>query len=399
MKNKFKKTDYILWAVIIVYTGIIYATLSVVSKIRKTLVEKYGPDVFDKVYWIFGIIALVLLCYIFCKLKGKRLVFTLISIVIISAIYAYYLTSLKYAVERIHFLEYGLLGALVYMAFKRHIQNWLCIPLSLAVVYWLGLGDEAIQWALPSRVGEISDSVINLISGILGIALILVTLPASFNQTVRINHMRYLLVFTGITALLTALFLYKVHGFGYKLENRDPGRIYSSFSQKRLDQINKPVPDKYPTADYEQKIYENEALRHLLQREYYFTNDLSDNKGGYYRNYYKAYFENRVMEIYYSRFLTENALKDPGDLLKNLDSEVAASAAGNPMIWPDSLEFWVKNWFGNPNSHFISRVKGTIITSFDLGDLFFYITLILLMLIFIWFKLPNKETITNNEFT
>lgn len=389
MLKPFNKIDYILWAVIAVYTGIIYATLSIVSKIRKFLAEKYGPEVFENIYWIFGIIAVILLVYCFRKFKSKQLIYKLIIFVIFACIYAYYFSGMKYPIEKIHFLEYGLLGALLYIAFTRHIKHWIAIILSINVVYWIGLGDEAIQGILANRVGEIRDCIINLFSGALGIALLwFITDRARKNGIFKTVFLKTTIVFFGITTILSTLFLYYIHGFGYYIETKDPGKICTSLSTSKLYEINSLSSKITPQ---EMAVYENEALRHLFQREFYFTNDFKGSNGIFYRNYFCCFSENRVLESFYKRFLDEHAQEKSGSLIAGIDKDVAKKVAHNPVMWSDSIRTMVKNAAGSTNSIFKSRVKGTIITSFALKDMLFYCILILAILSYLWFSLPKKK--------
>lgn len=390
MLKNFSKTDYWLWSIIVVYTGIIYATLSIVSKIRKSLVEKFGPNVFDHIYWFFGIIAIILLFYCLRTFRGKQLFKKLAITFVIACIYGYYLSGMKYPIERIHFLEYGLLGALILIAFNRHIKNWLSIIFSLNLVYWIGLGDEAIQGILANRVGEIRDSVINLFSGALGIALLwMVSDSLQEKGTVKNKFIKTILIFFGISTLFTALFLNTVHGFGYSLKKRDPGIIYSSLTWAEISNINN-YSDNIP--DCHMAFYNNEALRHLFQREFYFTNNYKASDGTFYKNYHGCFNENRVLEVFYKRFLDEHASESSGKLISVIDREVADRVINNPVMWSDSLRSLMESYTGKGGLWiYTSRVKSGIITSFTLKDLWFYCILIFVILSSLWFRLPKRK--------
>lgn len=389
MKKHFDKTDYILWIIIAIYTGIIYATLSLVSKARKVLVEKYGPGVFDYIYWIFAVIGIIFVVYCFRKFRGKILLGKLVILAIFCALYAYYLSGMKYPVEKIHFLEYGLLGVLVFLAIVRHMTHWVSVIISLNIVFWLGIGDEAIQWALPSRVGEIRDSIINLFSGALGIGLLWFLRERSTKKSsINSLHLKCMLSSFGITTILTALFIFRVHGFGTVIETKDPGKVYSSFSASELTKINN---QKNVVSLKDRKTYNDEALRHLFQREYFFTNEYVTSTGVTYRLYGQSFFENRILEVYYSRFLNEHAKKTSGPLLRHIDREVADKVLENPVVWPDSLRQSLEHTMENSNVVLKTRVKSTQIISFEKKDLLFYCALIFLILGYLWFLIGKTE--------
>jgi hypothetical protein len=383
MSRKSLRTDYVLWTVIVLYTALIYSTLPLVSAIRKALEERWGNDVYDVVYWIFAALAAAVIVVLLRKLRGKRLLFAAALLTLIGLVYWYYLSSMEYPAERIHFLEYGVLGALLLAALRRHSAQWVAAIGAAAAVYWAGLGDESIQWALPDRVGEIRDSLINLFSGALGIAALHFTmhmyrpsLPSSLRQV------RALVVMGALTTVLTATFIVNVHGFGREIVVKEPGKIYTSFTPAHLARINQ--------AGFlnkrEKRVYENEAVRHLHQREFYFTNDFKARDGTVYRVYDQARFENAVLKTYYGRYLADHADMCSGPLLQSTDRNVAAKVMKQPLVWSDSLESWAAMQGGWTNHIYESRVKSTIVTSYTLKDLLVCAFLIVAALAYAWWK-------------
>jgi len=386
MPKPFTRSDYILWTIITLYTGIIYATLSLVTTIRKYLVEKYGYTVYDTVYWIFGLIAAAFLIYYVRKFRGRQFLRKLALLILFGCIYAYYLGGMKYPVERIHFLEYGLLGALVFTAFSRHNHTWTSLLLSLNLVYWLGLGDEAIQGLLANRVGEIRDSIVNLFSGMLGIAFFWLSLgPGREKSVVKPFQLKLTLVFLALSTLFTGFFLYTIHGFGYCVERKDTGRFYTSFAPGALHQINTTQKEIPPD---QRAVYDNEALRHLFQREFYYTNDFKASDGTFYRDYLPCYYENRILEIFYKRFMQKHTHQNAGALLGSMDTKIAAHAQNNPVVWPDSVRTTMEH-FSNDQHIYCSRVKQTMLTTFSLQELAFACGLILILLGFLWARIKT----------
>ncbi|MBD3392301.1 MAG: hypothetical protein GF418_09555 [Chitinivibrionales bacterium] len=392
MTFRFTRTDRILWLVIAAFTALIYSTLSIVSALRKWLEETFGRECYNAVYWVFAAIGAVILVYLIRKLRGLRLLGSIAVIAIVAAVYWYYLSGMKYPAEKIHFLEYGLLGALLLAALRHHCAQWVSALSAVTIVYWIGLGDEAIQWMLPNRVGEIRDAVINLLSGALGVAALHFsvymyhTSPAATRRQVK-----GLPILGAVTSVMTALFIMQVHGFGHVIETKEPGRIYSSFSSGELGRIH----HMGFSSHREQKVYENEALRHLHQRAFYFTNNFKGADGSFYRMYDKAYFENEVLEAYYSRYLHDHADMFVGQLLADMDSEVAAKLMRQPLIWPDSLTSWTRQHTGNANRIYESRVKSTLVTTYAPGDLVFYVAVVLAGMAYAWWVASRRGTGTS----
>ncbi|MFZ2357470.1 MAG: VanZ family protein [Candidatus Omnitrophota bacterium] len=73
--------------------------------------------------------------------------------------------------ERIHILEYGLLGWLAVRDFSRNKTPLKAVLFTMLFIFLVGSIDEFFQKLLPYRVGEIRDVITNIISGVLGIIL------------------------------------------------------------------------------------------------------------------------------------------------------------------------------------------------------------------------------------
>jgi hypothetical protein len=88
----------------------------------------------------------------------------------------YFAWRQPYFVEKLHVLEYGLLGWLAVRDLRRHSGINIVKPILFSLLFVLVIGglDEGFQKLLPYRVGEIRDVITNLISGLCGIALYLI---------------------------------------------------------------------------------------------------------------------------------------------------------------------------------------------------------------------------------
>ena len=77
--------------------------------------------------------------------------------------------SLEVWAERVHFIQYGLLGMLVSREYK--ISSFKILLASGLFIMSVGLLDEIIQWFLPNRYGDIRDVVMNSLGGVSGLWL------------------------------------------------------------------------------------------------------------------------------------------------------------------------------------------------------------------------------------
>ena len=79
--------------------------------------------------------------------------------------------SLKRPIERIHFIEYGLLSFFLFQALKHVIQMPWSYGATFLATSAVGVVDELIQGLIPNRVYDLRDIGINVWAGALGIAI------------------------------------------------------------------------------------------------------------------------------------------------------------------------------------------------------------------------------------
>jgi VanZ family protein len=393
-RHSIDRTDWLLWLLIACWTGVIYATLSVVPVVRKWLVERFGHDVYDCLFPLFILLGLL---FIFLGVRKRvRESATLMShavyflwVAAIGSLYASYLLGLEYAVERVHLLEYGGLSILFYIAFNRKIRNLLAVPLSLLCTYLAGIGDETIQSLIPNRVAEIRDCVTNAVSGLLGLMLFLVTQGRpGIVRPVRPGAVRGLVAVAAFCAAATGYFIHAVHGFGCRIDGNGSGTIFSSLSTKDLERINAGGAFASPQ---EQRAFHDEARRHLFQRDFYFTNDFRAGDGSSYKQVWRAWWENRILETQYPRFMSEHAAEPAARFSGATDRKVGKDLGNMPVVWPDSVKRSVESQAGPQSGSYVSRVKSTIITAFTLNDLLFWEALVFLVLVWCWTATSRRE--------
>jgi len=152
------------WIFILLYVSFIYISLPIARPVLNTFYETLGSfylslfiNITLTVVFIFMIIKLY-------QIKEKKII-PYISILGIFVLFIVF--SLDRPEERIHFIEYGILGYLIIKAFDN--TNLRTIVISSILVFIIGLVDEFIQWLLPNRVGDLRDVAMNTIGGLLGI--------------------------------------------------------------------------------------------------------------------------------------------------------------------------------------------------------------------------------------
>ena len=164
--HKWFDNKLFVWSLIGCYVTFIYSTLYIMRPILNFLKAALKSYLNLSVGVMFIIILSLVLAYLISNREhysvNQYLWFSLIS-----CLYGMVLYILELPEEQIHFIEYGILSALIYVALTHDINNKSIYFLSAIIVFVLGAIDEVIQWVLPNRCFDIRDLVMNGIAGIL----------------------------------------------------------------------------------------------------------------------------------------------------------------------------------------------------------------------------------------
>jgi glycopeptide antibiotics resistance protein len=123
-------------------------------------------------------------------------------IVLVAGILCYMGCLITIPAERLHFVEYALLGLAIERVLRHYIKDAGRPFLAMLFAYFIGLGDETIQWLLPNRYAAIRDVFLNGWGSVLGILLI----PWPQQNFTSSSH-RLILVMVMIGIMLSVLFV------------------------------------------------------------------------------------------------------------------------------------------------------------------------------------------------
>ena len=133
------------------------------------------------------------------------------------------------AVERIHFVEYGLVATLFYRAMAG-MPLRLVAPLTLLIGVLVGIGEEWLQWLVPTRVGDVRDVFLNLYALGCGLLFAVGLYPPQTPAGAPAGlAWRGMLRLAGVVVLSFAGFLHCAH-LGYELTDPAIGRFRSFFT-------------------------------------------------------------------------------------------------------------------------------------------------------------------------
>jgi hypothetical protein len=140
------------------------------------------------------------------------------------------------AVERVHFIEYGVLAYLFYAAWRPlgDPGSFILPVLAAAIV---GTLDEWLQWFVPIRVGEVRDVVLNFVAIACGLAFgAAVHPPDGFASTLRPASRRLTAGMAAAAVLVLAGFVDVVH-VGHVVRADGIGEFRSRYSEAELRRI------------------------------------------------------------------------------------------------------------------------------------------------------------------
>ena len=146
------------WKWLGLYTLLIYITIPFGTWLVPIIVKL---KLFQNLLISFTLASLFL--YAASKKNLKEII---VSILVIT-IFSFLIFSLKLPEERLHYVEYGILGFIIFKTIQ--IDSTKKLIYGILFVFIIGLFDEIIQYFLPNRVGDIRDVFMNLGGGILGI--------------------------------------------------------------------------------------------------------------------------------------------------------------------------------------------------------------------------------------
>lgn len=166
------------WARVAAWAAVLFSAIPFARAAQGGIERFAGPRIYLTAAVVLG------LCCVFAMLaslvRGPRTQIArragaLILVGILSA--GVLLTQLQTSAEAIHFLEYGLLGFLLFRAWRHHVADPLVYPisaLSLGLVAWL---DEFLQWLMPGRFWDFRDIRLNAMAGALVLLSIALVFP------------------------------------------------------------------------------------------------------------------------------------------------------------------------------------------------------------------------------
>ena len=256
------------------------------------------------------------------------------------------------AVERVHFVEYGLIALLFYRARLRqgsggagpgHDLGLFLEPLLLG--FMVGTLDEWLQWFIPVRVGEAHDVFLNLVS--IGCGLMFAAAlepPDSFSWTLRARTLRQAGLVMAVVWLVFAGFVSQVH-LGGLVDVDATVRFRSHYTAAQLDELQRDRTERWRTEP-------PRVLRRLSQEDQYLDEGLWHVRARNREDGINAWRENLILERFFAPVLDTPTYASPdgnrwsAEQRANMEARIDPNAP--PYVSgaePYPIVTWSHSWF------------------------------------------------------
>jgi hypothetical protein len=203
------------------------------------------------------------------------------------------------AVERFHFVEYGLITFLFYRAW-RPLGDASLFVLPVLVGLVVGTLEEWLQWFIPGRIGDMRDVFLNGAAIVCGLLFSLgVDPPERLSLTVKPGSLRRIGLVAASTTMVFALFVHTVH-LGVRVadgaatfRSRYDAATLAKIAQERSIEWKAHPPLQRPPSRSREDQYQSEGHLHVQERnEQWAAGNIS-----------AAWYENQILEKYYAPVL------------------------------------------------------------------------------------------------
>jgi hypothetical protein len=253
------------------------------------------------------------------------------------------------AVERFHFIQYGLLAVLFYRVWKDD-GNPSVVVLPAAAGLLAGTLEEWFQWFVPVRVGEVKDVFVNLVAVVCGLLFAMaLDPPAPLRWTVPRSAARAMGLAGAAATLAFAGFFGSLH-LGHLVHDGEIGTFDSRYTAERLLELS---AERAETWRRDPPL----TWRRLSREDQYLTEGLVHverrNSAWAAADIETAWAENRILEKYFApvldtpSYVTLTGHRWPSAQREDADRRTAASRTLDYVsdAYPYPLYKWPRPYF------------------------------------------------------
>ena len=248
------------------------------------------------------------------------------------------------AVERFHFLQYGLITFLFYRVW-RPLGDLGAILLPVLAGLIVGTVEEWLQWFIPVRVGEMNDIFLNLVAIGTGLLFSMAVDPLDrMRWGTGPRSRRRIAAMAAVTLVVFALFFHVVH-LGHWISDPEVGTFASRYTREQLVAEQQERAARWAASPPLTRIvrlsredqYLTEGIQHVRERNEQWT------KG----NIVAAWLENRILETYFAPVLTTATHEGPPHAWpaeQRADAQSRAAALARRSYVSDAYPSRIYSW-------------------------------------------------------
>lgn len=362
-----REKEWVSWLYVVAWSLIIFITIPFARSIQETVYVRWGREVF--IYAVVLALILVAAVAMVQLLRARRQagVSGYLWLGVVTSLTIYSAGHMNISPEEtVHFLEYGLLGVLIFRALSHRFHDAGIYAVAVLVGSLVGATDEIIQWVVPRRFFAFSDIWLNGYAVILAqVALAKGIRPPFIGRRVLPSSIRAVCAWGSVLIVVLALcasntprvldwftrfphlaFLNETAGvmteYGYRYDDPQVGTFFSRLSLNQLREQDErrcaeaaAVLDGY-TLPREYEIFLSrytpngdpflhEARVHLFRRDYYVSEarKYKTDPVEYRHRNTVAFRENQILEKYFGETLRRSTYawkpEHTADLEKNID--------------------------------------------------------------------------------
>lgn len=403
--------EWVSWSWAGSWTVFIFLTIPFARTVTDFVAERWGRALFRDGVSILVILTVGIVLLMAPRIRNMARV-NVLWLLLVAALLAYFTLGIKASPEEtIHFIEYFVLGLLVFRALAHRTRDIGIYPAALVLCATAGLFDEVLQWLTPERVFDLRDVAFNAAgAAIAQVAIAKGFSPPYISRTVQPGTIRRLCLYSGAfvatfwlclanTPALTArlvcrvpqlwYLLYKssaMSEYGYQHNIPRTGVFFSRFrlddllrlDRLRADQAAEILNNYYDPRKYGKFLrtytpltdpFLHEVRVHLFRRDHYLSvaPKYASKPDMQTYHYTVAWREHMFVKTFFPETLSRSRFR-----------------------WRENVESAVEQK-SDPNLRYISDVSADLITSFSLRTVHVVGVLVVATLFGLWLFSWNME--------
>ena len=157
--------QYLSWLFAVLWSLSIFYSVPRALVVQHYVRDQWGSEAFSYTVYIVIVIASLMSAFYLLRIKKDASIGNFFILGLIALIFVAYTLKLESNPEEaLHFVEYGVLGGLLYRALCHRIQDISIYFIAASIGISVGVIDETLQWITPGRIWSVADLWLNFLA-------------------------------------------------------------------------------------------------------------------------------------------------------------------------------------------------------------------------------------------